>query len=448
VEKREGRKFSNFYFFFFFLVTNSTTEPSKMARNAARYVYVGLLVSLAVAIVGFPQTGQRFVLRPSWCPASVLLLIVRLGKWIPAAAALHLVIAAAHPDNIGARIAAALFFSTFALQHHSIVSTHYEQLAHCGLWALVLPPGSARGSILRILVAHHIGAAGFLKAYVGGKAWADPLTMVELCKEFAPHPAVLHFAQHGPKLLLYCIGWGGLICETFIFPCAVLMVQDHRNVKYVFWSLCLFHTGTFVLVSMFFVHNLAIYAAALFLDPPSATSPATWALLLILSILTITAVEDWPLSHMGLFPYSARQIHLLKSQFGDSLRLIGSALNDTAFVGKELRDSGAVDIIAWTLHASVPTSVEEWEGDGRFGVATFWAKSWLDLEKIDLKMNPNAAIDAAALSIGVSKIMWDTVVGKPIVHFYGARVEKGADGRVVIKELISSTDANNCLREQ
>jgi hypothetical protein len=151
---------------------------------------------------------------------------------------------------------------------------------------------------------------------------------------------------------------------------------------------------------------------------------------------------------MGLFPYSARQIHLLKSQFGDSLRLIGSALNDTAIVGKELRDSGAVDIIAWTLHASVPTSVEEWEGDGRFGVATFWAKSWLDLEKIDLKMNPSTAIDAAALSIGASKIMWDTAVGKPIVNFYGARVEKGADGRVVIKELISSTDANNCLREQ
>ena len=101
-----------------------------MYTMGERYVYVGMVISLAISAVGFPSTGERFVLCPSWCPPFVLMLIVHMGKWIPAAAALALSSAAAFPDFFVPRAAAAALFSIYSLQHHAIVGTHFEQLAN------------------------------------------------------------------------------------------------------------------------------------------------------------------------------------------------------------------------------------------------------------------------------------------------------------------------------
>ena len=401
-------------------------------------MYIGMLMSLAMALIGFPPTGERFILRPSWCPPSVILSIVRLGRWIPAFSAAALVFAAAFPNQVSARATAALFFSIFSLQHHAVVGTHYEQLANWGLWAMVLPTGPTRGSVLRIIVAHHIGAAGYLKARVGGLDWVDPRTMIEMCKEFAPAASILKFVQTGPRAILLALGWGGLLSEAIVFPCAVILARDTSTGWKVLCSLIAFHAGTFVLVSMFFVHNIPIYAAALLLDTPTTISSEAWTLFGILSLVTIYAIEDWPFSHMGLFPYSGAQLESLADRFGGSLRLIGSAQGAESVLGRELRESGAVDIIAWTLHASVPTAASQWEGDGRFGVATFWALSWLNLDSLDLRQAPFAAAEVAAKSIGESKLIWDTSLRKPLTHFFAARLEKGGGGALVIKEIMAS----------
>jgi hypothetical protein len=232
-------------------------------------------------------------------------------------AALALSFAAALPNLVATRAVAALFFSIFSLQHHAVVGTHYEQLANWGLWAMVLPPGPTRGAVLRIIVAHHIGAAGFLKARVGGLSWTDPLTLVEMCKEFAPSASVLKFVSTGPRAILIMLGVGGLLSEAIIFPAAVILFRDHSHAVYLLAALTSFHAGTFVLVSMFFVHNIPIYAAALLLDTPTTSiSFEAWALLGLLSLFTIRAVEDWPFSHMGLFPYSGVQLLSLQKRFG------------------------------------------------------------------------------------------------------------------------------------
>ena len=127
-----------------------------------------------------------------------------------------------------------------------------------------------------------------------------------------------------------------------------------------------------------------------------------------------------------------------EDHFGRSLRLIGSAQGAESVLGRELRESGAVDLIAWTLHASVPTSASQWEGDGRFGVATFWAQSWLNLDSLDLRQAPFAAAEVAAQSIGENKLIWDTSLSKPLTHFFAARLEKSGGGALVIKEVMAS----------
>ena len=402
------------------------------------HIYLGLLASLAIALVGFPETGKRFVLCPSWCPPSILLSIVHLGKWVAAAAALALSLAAAFPDKTIARLVAAVCFSIFAFQHHATVGTHYEQLALWGLWALVLPSGPTRGSMLHVIVAHHIGAAGMLKVFVGGAAWAERLTMAEMSKEFAPSAAVLNFVETAPSVVMFMLGWGGLVAEALVFPVAVLHIREPQQGAYLLGALIAFHVGTFVLVSMFFVHNVPIYAAALLLDPPKHIEQEAWVLLGILCLITAVAVEDWPFSHMGLFPYSGTQLRNLSRQFGGQNRLIGAVGGKDGLVRKELRDSGAVDIIAWALHASVPTSALQWEGDGRFGVATFWAKSWLDINKLDLSNDPRAAVAEAARSLGEKQLIWDTTLEKPLSNFYVVKLGQVAKRPFVIEEIHAS----------
>ena len=412
-----------------------------------RYVYVGVVASLVISNIGFPSTGERFVLRPSWCPPFVLMMIVRLGKWIPAAATLALSSAATFPDLFAFRAAAAVFFSIYSLQHHAIVGTHFEQLANWGLWTLaIFPPGSSRGAMLRIIVAHHVGAAGFLKARIGGASWANPLTMLEMCKEFAPATAVTDFVSTGPRMLMSMLGWGGLLSEVIIFPAAVILVCDRTTALYVVAALTSFHAGAFALVSMFFVHNIPIYAAALLLDTSQTPMPPeAWALLGFLSMITLFAIEDWPFSHMGLFPYSGAQLVDFKNRFGGSLRLIAAAHGAENFEGKQIRDSGAVDVIAWALHASVPTCSTQWEGDGRFGVATFWAKAWFSLHEIDLAKEPFGAVTAALRSIGKKNLLWDTTVNAPISNFFVVKLKDGTGDEFVIHEVLAdSTKIDQC----
>ena len=418
-----------------------------MYTMGERYVYVGMVISLAISAVGFPSTGERFVLRPSWCPPFVLMLIVHMGKWIPAAAALALSSAAAFPDFFVPRAAAAALFSIYSLQHHAIVGTHFEQLANWGLWAMaIFPPGPSRGAVLRVIVAHHLGAAGFLKGRVGGISWANPLTMLEMCKEFAPTAAVLDFVSTGPRTLISMLGWGGLLSEAIIFPAAVILVRDRTSAFYVVVALTAFHAGALVLVSMFFVHNIPIYAAALLLDTPKTSMPPeAWALIGFLSMITLFAIEDWPFSHMGLFPYSGAQLVDFKNRFGGSLRLIAAAHGAENFEGKQIRDSGAVDVIAWALHASVPTCSTQWEGGGRFGVATFWAKAWFSLHEIDLAKEPFGAVTAALRSIGKKNLLWDTTVNAPISNFFVVKLKDGTGDEFVIHEVLAdSTKIDQC----
>ena len=168
---------------------------------------------------------------------------------------------------------------------------------------------------------------------------------------------------------------------------------------------------------MFFVHHIPVYAAALLsAAAPPALPLSVWATAAAAALAAASCTEEWPISNMALFPFSAKQARALRRAFGGSLRLIGTA--DRADpTGRTLADAGALDLAAWALRASVPLAPGQWEGDGRFGVPTYLAAPWLDLRGMDLARRPLEAAAAARRSVGGRRIV-DAARGEALEAFH------------------------------
>merc|ERR1711939_1115657 len=99
---------------------------------------------------------------------------------------------------------------------------------------------------------------------------------------------------------------------------------------------------------------------------------------ILMLLVPVFAIEDWPISNMALFVYNKEQAKRFSHKFGSEYRLLGAA-SDACIDGQTIQKSRALDVIAWSLHASVPLHAAQYEGDGRFGSPSFWAAPWFNL---------------------------------------------------------------------
>ena len=155
------------------------------SSSDATLLHGGLALALPLAALIFPETKVRFVLRPSWCPAPWIIRAAKMGTtrtlfkpWVLAEASL-LLASAPHfmmTESVLSsecalacyQVMAALGFGLHSLVHWATVGTHFEILPVWGaiVLALNLGPRPTR-TLLRVLCAHHIGAAGWTKLAVG-----------------------------------------------------------------------------------------------------------------------------------------------------------------------------------------------------------------------------------------------------------------------------------------
>jgi len=347
--------------------------------------------------------------------------LVTYSFYVAILAEIFLVCAAFNPNILILKIGAVVCFCGYALHHNAVVGTHFEMLAVWSILATLLPNLSVRVNMFRVFAAYSVAGPGITKLFVSGRSWCYSNNIKLMNDEFAPSKFLRSIIQNSPDTILYTSGLFGLVFEAFI-PLLFLVVVDAVHKRMLFWALVLFHSGCLILVGMFFVHHIPVYAAALFLDTPILI--LDWYVLIIVILMvtiSLTSFEEWPVSNMGLFPYDAFQAAEFKNKFGSNLRLVGVS-SDRNILSCSFKDSMAVDLIAWSLHATVPLNSSQWEGDGRFGCPTYWAKQWLDLYQIDLEKNPQKACDMAAKRIGSRLILFETVTMCPITVFHVVEV--------------------------
>eukprot|EP01050_Picozoa_sp_SAG11_P026309 SAG11_NODE_6255_length_1351_cov_2.023962_2_plen_273_part_00 len=248
-----------------------------VGSGCEQIVYGGLAMTLPLALLTFDSYGERYILRPYGFSADATFLL-RLVKFDPRLLALWaeltLLLAFRTPELVAARALAAVSFGLFALRQHVTVGTHFELLALLALLLLV-PFGAGRNGavalLLRVAAAHHLGAAGALKLAHGAADWTSASTLQLLCAEFCRIAPLRNWVAgplgeeqaggggHCHSWTLSAIGWGGLAFEAVLAPVMLLAAPPGSQLAWTaLGALLAFHTGTLLLVSMFFVHNVPV----------------------------------------------------------------------------------------------------------------------------------------------------------------------------------------------
>ncbi len=411
----------------------------------AQLIYGGLAVTLPLAVMSFADGARRYFLRPRWIPVKVLDILLKNRLLVIMLAEISLILAAIYPEFIIARIIASLFFASYALHHNSVVGTHFEMCALWSTFALLLPSGSTRVLILRLISCYSVAAPGLIKLFVAGIEWGAAANMRMMNYEFAPGDLVKNVVKATPDVALGFAGRLSLLFEA-IFPFAIIFCRNSDDSTIVFTALFLFHTGCLLLVGMFFLHHIPVYAGALFTESPSFTSIGIFPIILIIIFVTVvvTAYEDWPISNMGLFPYSASQAFEFKKKFGGNLRLVGTTISTKRLIGLTLRDASAIDLITFCLRATVPLIPEHFEGDGRHGCPTYWADSWIPINSMDLANKSTEAVNIARKVFGIPAIIYDTRTLEPLRHFHVVEL----DAKEKIRKIIVTSSVDDTPEAQ
>jgi len=200
--------------------------------------------------------------------------------------------------------------------------------------AMILPAGSARAGVLRLIVAHQLGSPALNKLRIGGWKWLDPMTLeshIRFARDqelpFKPHCVVEPpwMRQHwmmdlclGHPSLLALLHWAGLAMQFLVVLACLLGGQVALYLACA--VACGFHVFAAPLLGVVFPFSIPCYMLALL--PSSAHDVAClWSIpalvtTLLLGGTTVLATEDWPLNGLALFPYNAEQMQILESIFG------------------------------------------------------------------------------------------------------------------------------------
>ena len=400
----------------------------------AQVIYGGLLFSLLIAFLSFADGARVFMLCPRWCSPNVLFYLVKYSNLVFFLTEFSLVVAFFNPEVFCARLFVVLCLGAFALHHNAVVGTHFEMLAVWSVFTLLLPPGATRVSFIRILCAYSVSAPGISKLFIGGPSWALPDNIKLMSKEFAPSPMMLRIVLGTPDIVHLFLGSLGMIFEAFA-PLAFIFVVNESYSIIVFVLFFAFHTATLGLVGMFFVHHIPVYVAALFSESPTLFEWPSFLLIILLVSILLLKVEEWPFSTMALFVYNEKQSLSFQKRFGSRRRLIGSIstnppeiekqkLLNQKFIGLTIKEAHVLDLVAWSLHASVPLISSQYEGDGRFGCPTYWAAPWLNLDNLDLVNKSEEAVEMAHSIFGIPRLIYDTATGDLVVSFYVIELDK------------------------
>lgn len=180
--------------------------------------------------------------------------------------------------------------------------------------AMLLPAGSARAGVLRLIVAHQLGSPALNKLRIGGWKWLDPSTLeshIRFARDqelpFKPHCVVeppwmrqhwmMDVCLRHPSLLAL-LHWAGLAMQFLVVLACLFGGQVALYLACA--AACGFHVFAAPLLGVVFPFSIPCYMLALL--PSSAHDVACLLSLpalvtaLLLGATTLWATEDWPLN--------------------------------------------------------------------------------------------------------------------------------------------------------
>ena len=230
---------------------------------AADRLWYGVVTALATAYY-FPadDSAPTFLRRPFWSPPGLLRLAC--CAHVPARIALALLGGAlaasdATADSAWWRAAFALALFVADCGYFAGYPCHPGFVLLYTSAAMCLPPGPARSGVLRVVVAHQLGAPGLNKVRVSGAAaWLSPATLTEwltLKAPLKPHFLVepiwvkqwwlVKIVLARPRLRS-ALNAAGLAFELGALP--VALCGGELALLALFVAGCIFHIGVALLV--------------------------------------------------------------------------------------------------------------------------------------------------------------------------------------------------------
>lgn len=442
----------------------------------------------------FCKTGKRFLAFHKYDPMHGVQ-TANISPWIVRQVLmLSTALAAFLPESMIARAIVAFVTLAAGSWQHKRLGDHSMHLLGAATVLPALASDAMLGPLLRVVVAWHFGSSGVQKLRVGGLAWmsADSRRLNTSClllnlsvdEDRIGTVRLARFIMQQfiklPNVALMIVGAMALAFEIVLpvfvsglphalFPWLRCFDSDVFHAA----GFLMLHAGIWMCTGMMFWGNLAICAALSVcgnpVDPISGIPAdpdlyyANIAYANILSVLLWTAtyfyVEDWPLSHMGVFVYNKSQANQFSAAFQDKglsypglprKRVVAWAASDTGsskdpYNGPSLGERVALNLgfpcancTCLDLAASACRSC----CNGTF--PTYATKGFLDSVP-DPHIDPWICATAAQNWLSANPLFFDAHLGLPLTNVSvvdvddnGIIVKIHADSRATRKDVLKS----------
>jgi len=332
-----------------------------MEADAALYL---CLTILGVAFFRNMDTeGAKILRRPSWAPVCLM----RAVKQIHPCSVLAMMVTGcvlAGSAEARARLAWRLaFFAAVLLADMHAFAAYGGHPGFCLLYAaaaLVLPAGAGRDGVFRMIVAWQLGSSALIRLRVAGFRALHPDSARSWLRftlnadaPFKTHPLVEPQGLTHKWLirciidydwLLFILNTLGVVTEVSAVPIALFGGPVSCMLLFALGSV--FHLSVAVLAGIIFPFNVPVYAYALLRaaaqNPACVLASPAPAAALLLGCVSLFCIEDWPLSHMALFPFNGQVEGLLQLMGRFTLKPPGAGLDEGAAEKGELQSRQCV----------------------------------------------------------------------------------------------------------
>jgi len=259
--------------------------------------------------------------RPRWCPVPLLLrFCARKTQRLAFAVALTGAAAVCVVDGGALRVAVALAYAVVELRFHAALGWHRDILLLNTLWASALPePCRATGRALAL--CHAYGGSGLRRLWTGGAFDGDALREVLRGARNGVVPTLTASAAKAPRRFLAIADAGARIGLELVGVAILLKYLDDTRVRFTFRACAIaFHFGVALLTAIDFFENRVVLLVVAISDDllGGGASTAAWspwpsrlfAFALLFPVLA--GVEHFPFTHNGLFPFSGRQMRVIR----------------------------------------------------------------------------------------------------------------------------------------
>ena len=320
----------------------------------------------AARITGLPQWATvRLVAVPPWFARRCLVIGGLVSRWLGA--------------GVTGRAAAAFSASAVGAWQYARTGDHSLHLLCALSLALIITTDDREcATLTRAIVGWHVGSAGWGKLRQGGLAWASAasrdrcaaavLTMppsgdtTDLTADGATRPfarLLVSAFRRLPPPLASAMGAGALVAELVVplvctacdyccydgddgglFGDAAAAAMRHRaRCLRLAAALLVFHIGVWAATGVCFIANFFCYAATAYTALSSSSSSEVGGgglsvpvqcVVACLWLATWGAVETFPLSHLGVFAYSARQADAVRCAFFSATRSSSSSSSSSS----------------------------------------------------------------------------------------------------------------------